>query len=71
MTKTQSLMIPMHVPNKTKQLFLHRVATDTSFSPELKMPNKETRLAMQELSSEQSKSFDTVEDLMKDLRAED
>jgi DNA-damage-inducible protein J len=53
------------------RLVLRRVAQDQAFPLELKVPNAQTRAAIQELDAGQGKSFASVADLMADLNADD
>ena len=51
------------------RLLMRRVARDQCFPLELKIPNAETRAAMAELDAGGGKSFNSVDELMADLRA--
>ena len=53
------------------RLLLARVAAENALPFEIEMPNAETRAAMAELEQGAGKSFDSVPDLIADLKAED
>jgi DNA-damage-inducible protein J len=53
------------------RLLLTRVAAEKALPFELKIPNAETRAAMEELERGDLPSFDTVEELLADLNAPD
>ncbi len=53
------------------RLLLVRVAAENALPFEIEMPNAETRAAMAELEQGAGKSFDSVADLIADLKAED
>ena len=53
------------------RLLLVRVAAERAMPFEIKAPNAETRTAMAELEQGAGKSFDSVAELMADLKAED
>ena len=53
------------------RIVLRRVAADQAFPLELKVPNAESRAAIEELESGKGKRFATVDALMKDLHADD
>ncbi len=52
------------------RLLMLRVANDRCLPFEIKAPNAITRNAIAELEAGKGKSFDSVEDLMKDLNEE-
>lgn len=53
------------------RLLLTRVAAEKKLPFEVRVPNKETLAAMDELESGGGKSFSSVAELMADLNAED
>jgi DNA-damage-inducible protein J len=53
------------------RLLLVRVAAEQALPFDVEVPNAETRVAMAELEKGAGESFDTVEELMADLNAED
>lgn len=53
------------------RLLLVRVASEQRLPFEVRVPNETTLEAMNEISSEAGDTFDSVEDLMADLNAED
>lgn len=53
------------------RLLMLRIADERRLPFEVKVPNKTTRAAMAELESGKGKRFASVDDLMKDLRADD
>ena len=53
------------------RMMLVRVAAEKALPFEIRMPNAETVAAMRELDEGLGKRFDTVEDLMADLNADD
>ena len=53
------------------RLLIQLTAYEGRLPFEIKVPNKETREAMAELEAGKGKSFDTVEELMADLNADD
>ena len=53
------------------RMMLVRVAAEKALPFEIRVPNAETVAAMRELDEGQGKRFDTVEDLMADLNADD
>jgi len=53
------------------RLLLTRVAAENALPFEVRIPNKETLAAMEELEHGGGKSFSSVADLMADLNAED
>ncbi len=53
------------------RMMLVRVAAEKALPFEIRVPNAETVAAMRELDEGLGKRFDTVEDLMADLNAED
>ena len=53
------------------RILLKRVASDQAFPLELKVPNAQTRAAMEEARSGKLRSFATVEEMMADLNADD
>jgi len=53
------------------RLLMLRIADERRLPFEVKVPNKTTRAAITELESGKGKRFISVNDLMKDLRADD
>lgn len=53
------------------RMLMLRVADEQRLPFEVKVPNKDTVSAMQELKAGQGKRFDSVDDLMADLNADD
>lgn len=53
------------------RMMLVRVAAEKALPFEIRVPNTETVAAMRELDEGLGKRFDTVEDLMADLNADD
>ena len=53
------------------RMMLVRVAAEKALPFEIRVPNAETVAAMRELDEGLGKRFDTVEDLMADLNADD
>jgi DNA-damage-inducible protein J len=53
------------------RMMLIRVAAEKALPFEIRVPNAETVAAMRELDEGLGKRFDTVEDLMADLNADD
>ena len=53
------------------RLLLVRVAAEKALPFDVKVPNAETRAAMQELDQGGGKSFSTVDELLADLNADD
>jgi len=53
------------------RMMLVRVAVEKALPFEIRVPNAETVAAMRELDEGLGKRFDTVEDLMADLNADD
>jgi DNA-damage-inducible protein J len=53
------------------RMMLVRVAAEKALPFEIRVPNAETVAAMRELDGGLGKRFDTVEDLMADLNADD
>ena len=53
------------------RLFMLRVADEKRLPFEVRIPNKETLAAMAELEAGGGKSFDSIEDLLADLNADD
>jgi len=53
------------------RIVLRRVAADQAFPLELKVPNAETRAALEELERGKLPRVDSVEALMKELHASD
>jgi len=53
------------------RILLRRVAADQAFPLELKVPNAETRAAIEELEAGQGQRFASIEALMADLHADD
>ena len=53
------------------RLLLVRVAAERAMPFEIKVPNAETRGAMSELEQGAGRSFDSVDELVADLNAED
>ncbi|MHB1513360.1 MULTISPECIES: type II toxin-antitoxin system RelB/DinJ family antitoxin [Acidiferrobacter] len=53
------------------RLLMLRIADERRLPFEVKVPNKTTRAAMAELESGKGKRLVSVDDLMKDLRADD
>jgi len=53
------------------RILLRRVASDQAFPLELKVPNAQTRAAIEELESGRGHRADSVEALMEQLRADD
>lgn len=53
------------------RLLLRRVADEQELPFDVRVPNAETRTAIAELDAGRGKRFDSVEDLMKDLHADD
>lgn len=53
------------------RMMLVRVAAEKALPFEIRMPNAETAAAIRELDEGLGKRFDTVEDLMADLNADD
>jgi len=53
------------------RMMLVRVAAEKALPFEIRVPNAETVTAMRELDEGKGKRFDTMEDLMADLNADD
>ena len=53
------------------RMMLVRVAEEETLPFEVKVPNRETRAAMSEVESGGSARFETIDDLMSDLNADD
>jgi DNA-damage-inducible protein J len=53
------------------RVFLNRVAYEKAIPFDLRVPNAETKAAMQELETGKCPGFNSVEDLMADLNADD
>lgn len=53
------------------RMLMLRVADERRLPFEVKVPNKETVVAMKELESGKGKRFSSVDDLMADLNADD
>jgi DNA-damage-inducible protein J len=53
------------------RLLLNRVAAENALPFEVRVPNKETLAAMEELERGGDKSFSSIAELMADLNAED
>ncbi len=53
------------------RMYLKRIAADQAIPFELKVPNAETIAAMEEARQGGGKSFNSVEELMADLNADD
>ncbi len=53
------------------RIFLVHVANEKRLPFEVRVPNSDTRAAMDELASGGGKTFDTLDELMADLHAED
>jgi DNA-damage-inducible protein J len=53
------------------RVLLTRIAAEQALPFELKVPNAKTKAAMRELTAGKSQPFESVEDLMADLDADD
>lgn len=53
------------------RLLMLRIADESRLPFDIKVPNRETQQAMDELEAGNSTSFDTIDALMEDLNAED
>lgn len=57
--------------NHTPSLVVNRAVDEQHLSPKSRIPNKETQAAIAELVAGEGKTFDSIEEFMADLNAED